>query len=170
METVHATCVAIDDGPFPGGSGVLLRGPSGVGKSDLALRLIDEGARLVADDQVIVARQKRFLTAHPPAALAGLIEIRGIGPVRMPHQPGSRVALVADLGSRAAIERLPEPGCVELAGVEVHLISLDPEAPSATARLRAVLKALARAGGDWPVVHTAMADISKTDRPWTTPV
>jgi HPr Serine kinase C-terminal domain len=70
---VHGTVVAID------GGGVLLRGPSGRGKSDLALRLIDAGARLVADDQVLLQRSGMQVLARAPAVLAGLLEIRGVG-------------------------------------------------------------------------------------------
>ena len=67
---LHATCVAIND------QGVLLVGPSGVGKSDLALRLIDGGAELVSDDQTKVCLEKGKLLASPPDKLAGMLEIR----------------------------------------------------------------------------------------------
>ncbi|HJZ14329.1 MAG TPA: hypothetical protein VJ251_02575, partial [Stellaceae bacterium] len=70
---VHATAIAID------GRAVLLRGPSGAGKSDLALRLIDGGARLVADDQAELRRAGERVMVRAPAEIAGLIEVRGIG-------------------------------------------------------------------------------------------
>ncbi|WP_040850329.1 HPr kinase/phosphorylase, partial [Nitrospirillum viridazoti] len=75
MIRVHATCVSV------GGAGVLLRGASGSGKSDLALRLVDAGALLVADDQVALAADPTatLLTATAPERLAGLIEVRGLG-------------------------------------------------------------------------------------------
>ncbi len=70
----HATCVLC------GARGAaLLRGPSGSGKSDLALRLIDGGAKLVADDQVVLTRRGAVLWAAPPTALADRIEVRGVG-------------------------------------------------------------------------------------------
>ena len=74
---VHATAVAID------GRALLLRGPSGAGKSDLALRLIDAGARLIADDQSVLRREGGRLLAAVPAAIAGLIEVRGVGILRV---------------------------------------------------------------------------------------
>jgi len=64
---------------------VLLRGPSGSGKSDLALRLIDDGARLIADDQTHLAKKGHALIATPPPAIAGMIEVRGIGVVKLPR-------------------------------------------------------------------------------------
>ncbi len=70
---VHASAVTIGD------SGVLLRGPSGSGKSDLALRLIDGGARLVADDRVDIYQTRDGLMMAPPESLAGLLEVRGLG-------------------------------------------------------------------------------------------
>ena len=70
---VHATCVAIGD------RAVLLCGPSGSGKSDLALRLIDGGAQLVADDQVVLRAEGGRIVARAPEALAGRMEVRGIG-------------------------------------------------------------------------------------------
>ncbi|MEC8584968.1 MAG: HPr kinase/phosphatase C-terminal domain-containing protein, partial [Pseudomonadota bacterium] len=73
MERVHGTCVAID------GAGVLLRGPSGGGKSDLALRLIDGGATLVGDDQLELSRVQDRVVARAPGPLQGQLEIRGIG-------------------------------------------------------------------------------------------
>src|SRR5690348_6291197 len=100
---LHATCIAI------GRAAVLLRGPSGAGKSDLALRLIDGGARLVADDQVELAAENGCLIARAPAAIAGRIEARGAGILPAPAVAEAPVALVADLVAPGAVERLPEP-------------------------------------------------------------
>lgn len=99
---VHGTCVAL------AGRGVLLRGPSGSGKSDVALRLIDAGAILVADDQVRLDRTAAGLIASAPPALSGLIEARGIGILRLPALERATLALVIDLVSRDAVPRLPE--------------------------------------------------------------
>ena len=88
---VHGSCVGI------GGRGVLLRGPPGGGKSDLALRLIDGGAVLVADDQVALTARDGALFAAPPETIAGKIEARGIGIMNLPHDAEARVALVIDL-------------------------------------------------------------------------
>src|SRR5215203_5858792 len=88
---VHATAVAIE------GRAVLLRGPSGAGKSDLALRLIDAGARLVSDDQSALSRRGEVLIVAAAPAIAGLFEARGLGIVRLDALPEAPVALIADL-------------------------------------------------------------------------
>ena len=126
----HATCIAIE------GEAVLLRGPSGSGKSDLALRLIDAGATLVADDQVQLRRGDGRLIASPPAALAGLLEVRGIGILRLHHLAEAPVRLVADLVAGDDVERMPEVEAVEIAGVELPRIHLAPFEASAAAKLR----------------------------------
>src|ERR1700733_4175358 len=94
---IHGTCVARD------GAGVLILGPSGAGKSDLALRLLGRGFDLVADDQVDI------VNGLPPApdALAGILEVRGVGIVRLPFSRDVKLKLVVDLADRT--ERLPYP-------------------------------------------------------------
>ena len=96
---IHASCVAI------GQSGVLLLGKSGSGKSDLALRLIDEGAVLVADDRTILSLEKGALYARTPASIAGLMEVRGLGIIRFPIRAKVRIALAVQLGREST--RLP---------------------------------------------------------------
>ena len=98
---LHATAVAID------GQAVLLRGPSGSGKSDLALRLIDAGARLVADDQSELQRRGDVLLVRAPATIAGLFEVRGLGILRLDALAEAPVALIADLVPADRIERMP---------------------------------------------------------------
>ncbi|HZT51290.1 MAG TPA: HPr kinase/phosphatase C-terminal domain-containing protein [Stellaceae bacterium] len=137
MSPVHGTSVAI------GGDGVLLRGPSGSGKSDLALRLIDQGATLVADDQTMLHRRNGRLEMSAPATIAGLLEVRGLGIVRVASARDVPLRLVVDLVPVEAIERLPEPRFAELEGLSVPLLELAPFAASATARLRLALSALA---------------------------
>jgi HPr kinase/phosphorylase len=116
--TIHASAVLI------GARAVLIRGPSGSGKSRLALALLhaaDRGelsfARLVADDRVHVERVHGRLLLRPPAALAGLIEVRGLGIRRMPHEPLAVAGLLVDLNAAAA--RVPDRAASqgELAGV-----------------------------------------------------
>ena len=136
MLRVHATCIAID------GRGILLRGPSGSGKSDLALRLIDEGALLVSDDQVILTEADGGLTASAPATIAGRMEVRGIGIVSMPHLPQVGLTLVVDLVAAAKIERMPEAACCRLGGVDLPAIALAPFEPSAPAKLRLAVRRL----------------------------
>ncbi len=140
---IHATCVAIE-GPS-GPRGVLLRGPSGSGKSDLALRLIDAGARLVADDQCTLTRvtdpadRAPSLVARAPKALSGRIEARGLGIVESPRLAEVRVGLVVDLVRGEAVERLPEPAREDLLGVSVPRLALDPFEASAPVKLRLAL-------------------------------
>lgn len=133
MDIVHATCIAF------AGKGVLLRGPSGSGKSDLALRAIDGGARLVADDRVILSRRGDKLIASAPPTLYGMIEIRGLGVMRMDADKEAEVALVADLEC-APIERLPERKHCELLGVTSPWIKLAPFEASAAIKLRLALE------------------------------
>ncbi len=134
MNLIHATCVEVD------GRGVLLRGPTGAGKSDLALRLIDAGAVLVADDQVVLGRVDGWLEASPPDALAGLLEIRGLGLVRLGHRARVEVGLVVELDPAAKIERLPEPREESLLGVAIPVIALRAFEASAAAKVRLVAR------------------------------
>jgi serine kinase of HPr protein (carbohydrate metabolism regulator) len=134
MTLVHGTCVELD------GAAVLLRGPSGSGKSDLALRLIEAGARLVADDQVSLQPRHGVLVAAAPAAIAGRMEVRGLGIVAVSHVAEARLVLVVDLVPAAAVERLPEPAEVALAGVALPRLALAPFEASAVAKLRLALR------------------------------
>jgi serine kinase of HPr protein (carbohydrate metabolism regulator) len=142
MDTlVHATCVALRL-PSSTWRGVLLRGPSGAGKSDLAARLIEAGARLVADDQTAVARRGRRLEGSAPAAIAGLLEVRGVGIVRLPRSrlmPRTSIALLVDLVPPQRIERLPEPARESILGVEMPVLALAPFEASAPTKLRLAL-------------------------------
>lgn len=136
---IHASCVAFDEG------GVLLRGPSGAGKSDLALRLIDRGARLVADDRVDLDRHGGRVRARAPAALAGLMEIRGLGIVRMPFAAEADVALVVDLVPRGEVERLPEEQAEKMLGARVRRVAIDPFEGSAPLKVSIALRQRAAA-------------------------
>lgn len=131
---VHATCVSI------AGRGVLLRGPSGAGKSDLALRLIDGGARLVADDQVALRPAGGRLIAAAPPALAGLLEVRGLGIVRLPAGEPAPLALVVELDPARPVERLPETPVCTLCGVELPLLGLAARHASAAAVVRVAVR------------------------------
>ncbi len=144
MLRVHGTCVAIGD------AAVLLRGRSGSGKSDLALRLIDRGGLLVADDLTGLEARDGALWAVSPRTWCGHLEVRGIGPLPVPSIAAARVALVGDCRSSAAIARLPEPAFVQYCEVTVPLISVAPFEASADAKLRlALLSASRRPPGGW---------------------
>ena len=120
----HASCAARE------GQGVLLLGPSGCGKSDLLLRLIDNGFSLVADDRVDL----RDGIASAPAALAGLLEVRGLGLLRLPHLASAPVVLAVEL---SAGERLPFPEIHPWAGCP--LVRIDPASASAPQRVALAL-------------------------------
>lgn len=134
---IHASCIEL------AGAGILLRGPSGSGKSDLALRLIDGGARLVADDRTDLAVEDGRLIASSPATIAGKLEIRGIGILAMPNVSRSRIGVAVDLVAASAVERLPAGQRCSYLGVELPLIAVAPFEASAPAKLRAVARALA---------------------------
>lgn len=143
---VHGTCVALKAGRR--WHGVLLRGPSGSGKSDLALRLIDGGARLVADDQTRLMRKGRALVATGPASLKAMMEVRGIGIVtlgRTQTMPAVPLGLLVDLVAPQHIERMPEPTRETLEGIELPLLVLAPFEASAGAKLRLALARIAAA-------------------------
>lgn len=103
MRPIHATCVAV------GERGILILGGSGAGKSDLAIRLIDRGARLVADDSVRLQARDGGLFASPPPTIAGRIELRGVGILTLPHLPEVELALAVELVAPAQVVRLPDP-------------------------------------------------------------
>jgi HPr kinase/phosphorylase len=123
---VHGTAVVFGD------KGLLIIGPSGSGKSSLALRLITMGARLVADDQVLVLPTSDGPLAQAPDRLAGLIEARHLGILRLPHIQTARLTLIVDL-SEVEADRLPQRHVRELAGFLLPLVKasqIDHMAPA----------------------------------------
>jgi serine kinase of HPr protein (carbohydrate metabolism regulator) len=142
MSIIHASCIDI------AGIGVLLQGPPRSGKSDLALRLIDGDARLVADDQVELTVREGVLWAASPKALAGRMEIRGIGIVAVPWEPRTPVRLVVDLVAPSEVERMPESSESEIEGVRLHRLALAPFEASAPSKIRFIARA-ERVGERW---------------------
>jgi serine kinase of HPr protein (carbohydrate metabolism regulator) len=132
---VHGTAVAID------GAAILLRGASGAGKSDLALRLIDCGACLVADDQAELRRAEDHILVSAPAVIAGLIEIRGLGILHIDAVTAAPLALLVDLVSPTEVERLPESCTEDVLGLAVQVIALAPFEASAPAKVRLARRA-----------------------------
>jgi HPr kinase/phosphorylase len=117
--TVHACAVLV------GAHALLIRGPSGSGKSQLALRLITAAqsgllpfARLVADDRIRLEPCHGRLLVRAPDALAGLIEVHGLGIRQLPHEPVAVIGSVVELAASDA-QRLPERAEVEVEGIKL---------------------------------------------------
>lgn len=135
-ELMHGSCVALL------GKAVLLLGDSGAGKSDLALRLIDRGAFLVADDQVELSVDEGEVYAAPPDSIAGKLEVRGVGIMALPYKSGVPLALVVRLVGREQVERLPEPTFFDCLGVRLPLVSLHAPDAATPAKIRLFLSSL----------------------------
>lgn len=136
--TVHGTAIAA------GERAALIRGPSGSGKSDLALRclclapspLLMHHIHLIADDQVLVRRDGSRLLLSAPLPIKGQIEVRGLGIVPVENVDHAILALVVDFVSlRDALERMPEPETVMIEGIAVRRIMLHPFEASAPHKL-----------------------------------
>jgi serine kinase of HPr protein (carbohydrate metabolism regulator) len=132
--TIHASCIAI------GTRGLLLVGGSGAGKSDLALRLIDRGAVLVADDRCELFDQRGTLFCRPPELLAGKLEVRGLGIVTRPWTAPVPVVLAVRLTDR--YERLPEAYYEEVAGRTMPAVRIAPFEVAAPLKVELALERL----------------------------
>jgi HPr kinase/phosphorylase len=140
---VHATALAMGD------RGVVIRGPSGSGKSDLALRCLGLAAselvplpfRLIADDWVELARAGVAVALTCPHAIVGRLEVRGVGIVRIQPVETAQLALVVDLVSQSQpIERLPENETAELLGLRVPRLALHAFEVSAPLKIALALR------------------------------
>lgn len=131
-ETVHASTVALD------GRAVLITGPSGSGKSDLTLRMLDRGFTLVSDDQTIVKKIGNALLASAPPTIAGKLEIRGVGIVEMERTDNVPVALIVELTSE--IQRLPDDSRERpILGLKIPLVTIDAMTASAPSKVAIAL-------------------------------
>ncbi len=136
QNNIHASCVSLN------GRGLLIRGASGSGKSQLALSLInDAGAQLVADDRVVLQREGTWLSAQAPARLKGLIERYGMGIETHEFIDIAMLCLVIDLVARDQIERMPEPEELFWSsfGVTLPKLVLPAQPLNALSSIRAVL-------------------------------
>ena len=134
-ENLHASTVAL------GGRAVLISGPSGSGKSDLALRLLDRGFILVSDDRTIVRKEGSRLIASAPETIKGKLEVRGVGIVEVEHRTDVPVALVVELSSD--IQRLPDEGRERMIlGLAIPLINVDAMTASAPSKVAVALDRL----------------------------
>lgn len=136
---VHGTGLRVD------GVGVLLRGPSGTGKSDLALRLIDGGAQLVSDDQTLLENDSGKLRMRTNAVLEGLLEVRGVGIFPVSSTQDATLGLVVDLlGPKDRISRMPEKEFADILGVRVRRVQMHAFMASAPAKIRMLVANLER--------------------------
>jgi|TARA_R110002096_G_scaffold309403_4_gene504019 HPr kinase/phosphorylase len=136
MSLHHASCVEFE------GKGVVIFGPSGSGKSDLALRLIDAGGELVSDDYVEIASEGDILYAHPAPNIAGMIEVRGVGLIKLAYKQESVLGLALKLVCAGKIERLPEHKIFSENSAEIPLYEFDAFSASAIAKIRLILRTL----------------------------
>jgi serine kinase of HPr protein (carbohydrate metabolism regulator) len=131
-ETLHASTVASN------GRAVLITGPSGSGKSDLALRLLDRGFRLVSDDQTVVKRDGDRLLATAPSTIAGKMEVRGLGIVEMEHVDNVPLALIVEL--RSDIDRIPDDSRERpILGIRLPIVAIDAMPASAASKVALAL-------------------------------
>lgn len=121
-----------------GGSGLLLRAPSGGGKSDLAWRVIMAGGRLIGDDYVWLKPDEGRLYAIAPATIRGRLELRGVGILDVPATPVAEIGAVIDLVADEAIDRLPERASERIAGIALPRFAVDPFRAAAAAKVAAI--------------------------------
>ena len=133
---IHASCVCIKN------KGILFLGDSGSGKSDISLRLIaDYKATLIGDDRIDIITKGNNIIASAPKNLSGLLEVRGIGIIKVKTKKKNKIDLAVFL-TQDKIERMPEPLCYELLNKKIPLININPFEPSATAKILAALSLL----------------------------
>jgi serine kinase of HPr protein (carbohydrate metabolism regulator) len=136
---IHATAVDVN------GAGVLILGDSGAGKSDLALRMIQDGALLVCDDQVDVTPVSGWLRAAPAPRISGFVEARGVGILRAPTKASTRLRLAVELVT-GDLERMPPESFWGLPGETasgIALVRLHAFEASAPVKLRFLLHSVA---------------------------
>ena len=137
MLLVHGTCVEID------GIGVLIIGPSGAGKSDLAVRLLDAGAWLVADDYLWLEASDGELVAAVPETIAGLLEVRGLGIVRHAYRDTCIVRLCVELVDVKDVPRLPPEGqTISYESISIKHVALNAFEASTVAKVKLAVRAV----------------------------
>ena len=142
---VHATSLSCLIGEV--WHGVLISGPSGVGKSDLALRAMAEGFSLISDDYSVLWTSGANVFACAPDTIQGRIEVRGIGITRQPTRPFTRISLAVQC-QNSAVERLPEPEFTSLLGHRIPTLRLNPTESSSVAKLLISLTQTARSSSN----------------------
>lgn len=138
ISNIYATCISIKK------AGILLLGKSGMGKSDLALRLIEnKGAVLVADDRTDICLKDGTIYAYAPDNIKGLLEVRGVGIVKIPYIEDIPVKMAVELvDSAEKVERMPEAEFFKFKGCRIPLIKLCAFEVSAADKIVIKLKAV----------------------------
>ena len=134
MKYLHGTAISLNE------LGVLIRGPSGSGKSDLALRLIGGGAELIADDQVIIEAVSEKLYLSAPLAICGLLEVRGLGVINVGAVKNIWLALIVNIKLCEEIERTPEIKYELHEGISIATIEIDAFHASALEKIKIALR------------------------------
>ena len=132
LKRIHSTSVVIDD------NGVLILGDSGSGKSDLALRLIDNGATLISDDISICRKNSNNIYLYCPPEIKGLLEVRDIGVITVPFVEKIKLRLVVNLKSNNN-ERFPKDSCFRILGIKIPIINIEGKNSSAVAKIKVKL-------------------------------
>lgn len=136
MVNIHATAV------FYQGSGVLIRGPSGSGKSDLAIRLIEDGANLIADDYVRIDTDVDKILLSAPKNIAGLIEVRGIGVINMESIKDVPLRVIFDLKPTSSINRMPENLNEIIEGISIPVVEISAFECSVLSKIKIFLRTM----------------------------
>ena len=132
LKRIHSTSVVIDD------NGVLILGDSGSGKSDLALRLIDNGATLISDDISICRKNSDNIYLYCPPEIKGLLEVREIGIITVPFVERIKLRLVVNLKSNNN-ERFPKDSFFRILGIKIPIINIEGKNSSAVAKIKVKL-------------------------------
>ena len=132
LKRIHSTSVVIDD------NGVLILGDSGSGKSDLALRLIDNGATLISDDISICRKNSNNIYLYCPPEIKGLLEVREIGIITVPFVERIKLRLVVNLKSNNN-ERFPKDSSFRILGIKIPTINIEGKNSSAVAKIKVKL-------------------------------
>ena len=132
LKRIHSTSVVIDD------NGVLILGDSGSGKSDLALRLIDNGATLISDDVSICKKNLNNIYLYCPPEIKGLLEVREIGIITVPFVERIKLRLVVNLKS-INNERFPKDSTYRILGIKIPIINIEGKNSSAVAKIKVKL-------------------------------
>lgn len=136
MTLYHASCVEFKE------KGIIILGNSGAGKSDLTIRLLDAGGKLVSDDYVEVFNEKNKLIAKTAPNIGGMIEVRGVGLMKVDFKPKTQLVLALELVSREVIERMPEDHYFEEGNVKIPLYKFDGFSSSAIAKINLIMEKL----------------------------